>query len=95
MEFNIPAAPARYADVARALGCNSGKTDAETAKAGVAKIKELIEQCGIPSKLSEAGVNKDAIPVMAADAMKITRLLKNNPRPIGFDDAINIYEAAY
>ncbi|WPU96721.1 iron-containing alcohol dehydrogenase [Mucilaginibacter sabulilitoris] len=95
MEFNIPAAPARYADVARALGCNSGKTDTETANAGVAKIKELIEQCGIPSRLSEAGVNKDTIPVMAADAMKITRLLKNNPRPIGFDDAINIYEAAY
>lgn len=95
MEFNIPAAPARYADVARALGCNSGKTDTETANAGVAKIKELIEQCGIPSRLSEAGVNKEAIPIMAADAMKITRLLKNNPRPIGFDDAINIYEAAY
>lgn len=95
MEFNIPAAPARYADVARALGCNSGKTDTETANAGVAKIKELIEQCGIPSRLSEAGVNKEAIPVMAADAMKITRLLKNNPRPIGFDDAIHIYEAAY
>lgn len=95
MKFNIPAAPARYADVARALGCNRGKTDTETANAGVAKIKELIKQCGIPSRLSEAGVNKDAIPVMAADAMKITRLLKNNPRPIGFDDAIDIYEAAY
>jgi alcohol dehydrogenase class IV len=32
---------------------------------------------------------------MAADAMKITRLLKNNPRPINLNDAIDIYEAAY
>ena len=32
---------------------------------------------------------------MAADAMKIKRLLKNNPRPINIDDAVNIYEAAY
>jgi alcohol dehydrogenase class IV len=32
---------------------------------------------------------------MAADAMKITRLLKNNPRTITLSDAINIYEEAY
>jgi alcohol dehydrogenase class IV len=95
MEFNIPAAPARYAEVARALGCNSGKTDIETANSGVNKIRELIEQCGIPSKLSDAGVNKAAIPAMADDAMKITRLLKNNPRQINLSDAIHIYEAAY
>jgi alcohol dehydrogenase class IV len=95
MEFNIPSAPARYADVARALGCNSGKTDVYTAYAGVDKIRELIEKCGIPSRLSEAGINKEAIPAMAADAIKITRLLKNNPRQINLSDAIYIYEAAY
>ena len=95
MLFNIPAAPARYADVARALGCNSLDNDMETALAGVDKIRDLIKQCGIPAKLSEAGVDKAAIPVMAADAMKITRLLKNNPRTIALKDAINIYESAY
>lgn len=95
MRFNIPAAPERYAGVARALGCNSLSTDLETAYAGVDKITELIRQCGIPERLSEAGVDKTAIPAMAADAMKITRLLKNNPRTIALKDAINIYEAAY
>lgn len=95
MEFNLPAAPGRYAAVARALGCNSGANDEETAKAGIAKIKELIKQCGIPATLSEAGINRNAIPEMAADAMKITRLLKNNPQPIELNDAIAIYEAAY
>ena len=95
MMFNIPAAPARYADVARALGCNSHDNDMETALAGVDKIRDLIKQCGIPAKLSEAGVDKAAIPIMATDAMKITRLLKNNPRTIALKDAINIYESAY
>lgn len=95
MEFNIPAAPARYADVARALGVNSGATDLNTAYAGVDRIRQLIDQCGLPGKLSETGINREAIPAMAADAMKITRLLKNNPRTIDLADAISIYEAAY
>lgn len=95
MEFNIPAATKRYADVALALGCSPEVTPSNTAHKGVEKIRELIKQCGIPAKLSELGIPKDAIPVMAEDAMKITRLLKNNPRLISLEDAISIYTAAY
>lgn len=95
MRYNIVAAPGRYADVARALGCNSLGTDLETAYAGVEKVRGLIKQCHIPEKLSDAGVPRSAIPAMAADAMKITRLLNNNPRTITLSDAINIYEEAY
>jgi alcohol dehydrogenase class IV len=95
MEYNIPAAPERYAAIARALGCNSSINDFETAQAGVEKIRQLISDCNIPASLKEIHIDKNTIPQMAADAMKITRLLKNNPRPINIDDAINIYEAAY
>ncbi len=95
MEYNIPAAPERYAAVARALGCNSSINDFETAHAGVEKIRQLIGECRIPASLKEINIDKNTIPQMAADAMKITRLLKNNPRPINIDDAVNIYEAAY
>jgi alcohol dehydrogenase len=95
MEFNCVVAPARYADVAVALGCTRDRHDIVTAANGIEKIKELISACGVPSKLSEVGIPEDAIPAMAADAMKITRLLKNNPRPITEADAIAIYKAAY
>lgn len=95
MEFNIPAATKRYADVAIALGCERQADDAATAQAGVDKIRALIKECGIPATLSEAGITAGAIPQMAADAMKITRLLNNNPRPVSLDDAIAIFEAAY
>ena len=95
MEYNIPAAPERYAAVARALGCNSSINDFETAHAGVEKIRQLIKDCGIPASLKEIDIDKNTIPQMAADAMKITRLLKNNPRPMNIDDAVSIYEAAY
>ena len=88
MAFNLPAAPERYAGVARALGC-------DTAEQGVDKIRELIRQCGLPATLKEVGVPYEAIGTMAADAMKITRLLKNNPRPVTLEDAITIYKSAY
>ena len=95
MEFNIPAAPHRYADVALALGCSPEAKSIDTAFKGVEKIRELMEDCGIPARLSELNIPEDAIPAMANDAMKITRLLKNNPRLITLEDAIAIYTAAY
>ena len=95
MEYNIPAAAKRYADVAIALGCGRKSTDEETAQAGVQKIKELVNACGIPATLKEVNVPESAIPQMAVDALKIQRLLKNNPREITEADAIAIYKAAY
>ena len=95
MEYNIPAATKKYADVAIALGCERQADDKATACAGVRKINELIEACGIPATLKEVNVPETAIPQMASDAMKIQRLLKNNPRLIEEKDAIEIYKAAY
>jgi alcohol dehydrogenase len=95
MEFNLVASPGRYADVARALGCEKQKDDLSTAMKGVEKIKQLIDQCGLPLRLRDAGVTEDAIPVMAKDAMKVQRLLKNNPREVTLEDAISIYKEAF
>lgn len=95
MEFNLSAAPGRYADVAIALGCSKENDDPATAKKGVQKIRSLISECSIPARLRDVGVPKEAIPQMAKDALKIQRLLKNNPRQINEEDAIKIYEASY
>ncbi|WP_448698345.1 iron-containing alcohol dehydrogenase [Mucilaginibacter sp. AW1-3] len=95
MKFNIPAATCKYAEVAMALGCDRGSNDNETAQKGIEKIKQLIAECGIPARLKDVNIPADAIPQMATDAMKITRLLKNNPRPITYQDAVDIYTDAY
>lgn len=94
MEYNIPAAPEKYAQVALALGCKQVATAFDTAMAGVEKIRSLNKACGIPANLKEVNVPATAIPQMAADALKIQRLLKNNPREITFDDAVQIYQSA-
>jgi alcohol dehydrogenase class IV len=95
MEYNLVEAPKRYADIAIALGCTRQATDEETAKKGVEAIKLLISECGIPARLCDVNIPKEAIPAMAKDALKIQRLLKNNPRQIDEADAITIYTEAY
>lgn len=49
MEHNIYSAPQRYADVAKALGVDTkGFTAEEAAKAGVAKMKEILRELNFP-----------------------------------------------
>jgi alcohol dehydrogenase class IV len=95
MEFSYPSNIKKYAEVAVALGCNKSESDEETALAGIVKIKQLLADCGVPSRLRDLNIPIDAIPQMAEDAMKITRLLVNNPREIKLNDAIEIFEKAY
>jgi alcohol dehydrogenase class IV len=54
----------------------------------------LNAECGLPSRLSEVGVPKEALPRLVESGMTVTRLLKNNPREVTAEDAERIYRAA-
>jgi alcohol dehydrogenase len=95
LRFNVSAAPERYADVAVALGVERNGSALATAGQGVERLAELSRACGVPQRLSDFKIPRDAIPEMARSAMQITRLLKNNLRPVTESDAVNIYEATY
>jgi len=95
IDFNIPASPERYAQVAIAMGVSPASSDTETAKLGLKRIKQLSSECGIPSSLSKIGIPYDAINRMAKSAMTVTRLLKNNLRELSVSDAEEIYIKAY
>lgn len=93
MEFNMVAAPERFADVAVALGAQPAGTPIETARRGVEIIRTMLRDCGLPSTLSELGIPPSAIDAMAASAVTVQRLLKNNVREVGIEDAKSIYES--
>lgn len=95
MEYNISATPQRYAKVAEALGCKVEADELAMATAGVQKIKELVAACGIPTRLRDLGIPESSFDTMATEALKIQRLLKNNPREVNWEDARNIYQKAY
>ena len=59
------------------------------------KLESLSKKLGLPQKLREVNIPKEACKKMASDAMKQTRLLVNNPREVTERDALNIYESAW
>ena len=93
--FNLPAMPRRYADIAVALGVSAGSDEGATAEAGLARLVELSRECGVPQRLREVGIAEADLPNLAGEAIKIQRLLKNNPREITEPDALAIYRAAW
>lgn len=95
MKYNIEAAPDRYEQVAIALGAEKGVDNYETALNGVEKIFRLCDELNVEMKLSSLNIPEDAIDRMAEGAVKVERLLKNNPKKVTLEDAKRIYNEAY
>lgn len=95
MEFNVPAAVEKYAGVAGALGVAPDADLHAMALKGIVRIREIMQACKVPENLRSMGVTQTDIPILAQEAMKIQRLLKNNPRIVLLEDAINIYEKTF
>jgi len=94
LRFNLEAAPARYAEVAEAMGIARTGDDRADALAGIDRIADLSRRCGIDGGMSAYGISANAIPGMAAAAVTVTRLLERNLRPVTEEDAARIYQAA-
>jgi len=94
LEFNLPAAPQRYAAIAGALGASLEGDSVATARRGLELIRDLSARVGIPSHMTDLGVPADAVGRMATAAMKVTRLLDRNVRTVTLADAIDIYRRA-
>jgi alcohol dehydrogenase len=71
MRFNVPAAPSRFAAVARALGQElDGCSELEAAERSAAAVASLAEAIGIPKGLSGYGLSAAHVPVVVDEAMK-------------------------
>jgi alcohol dehydrogenase class IV len=95
LRFNLPAAPDRYAAVALALGASPQSNGEATAQAGFERLIELIAATGLEMRLSALGVPESALPSLACAGLAVTRLMKNNVRPMTQLDAEAIYSAAF
>jgi alcohol dehydrogenase class IV len=58
-------------------------------------LHSLAGELGLPTRLRDAQVPRDAVPKLAAESMKQTRLLVNNPRALSEADALAIYESVW
>ena len=88
-------APDATSDLARALGVTGTGTDSALATQGADRLAVLCAECGIRPGLAHHGIPADAIARLAAEGMKVARLLKNNPRELTLADAETIFRQAF
>jgi choline dehydrogenase len=93
-EYNVPAAPERYARIAQGLGIDtSGMDDLDAARAGVEEVYRLTDDVGIPS-LEELGFSQDEIPMLARIAFEDPQT-QGNAREVDVAAYEQIYRTAF
>lgn len=96
MRFNAPVAGAAYAELAPHVFPEiGGGGSQDTTQRFIDEIGALSRRLGLPPRLRDVDIPKQALPKMAKDAMLQTRLLVNNPREVTEAEALSIYEAAW
>jgi alcohol dehydrogenase class IV len=96
LRFNAPDAAPLYAEIA---GDAFPHLDREEGIQGrcaafIDELANLSRKLGMQTRLRDVAIGEEHLPKMAADAMKQTRLLVNNPREVTEADALAIYRAA-
>ena len=96
MRYNILGCPHRFATMATAFGEKvEGLSELDAAEAAVKFVERLSDDLRVPRRLRDVGIPEKAIPGLAEAAMKVTRLLANNPRKMTLEDVNDIYKSAY
>lgn len=96
LRFNAQTHPDPYAEIGPcAFPALAGLCSREGADALAEELAALSRRCGLPQRLRDVGIGKEALATLARDAMNQTRLLVNNPREVREADAFAIYSAAW
>ena len=77
IDFNRPEVDERLTLVARALGLST-KDANDAAGAAINRVRELISEIGLPTRLREVGVPREGIQVIA-EASMTDHQIRNNP----------------
>lgn len=86
----------RFKDIAAALGIRGADwmVPYRATQEAIKDIRKMSKELGIPSKLSELGVNEQDIEALANLAMTDT-CMPGNPRQPSLQDVVSIYRKAY
>jgi len=97
MEWTLPGAPGRFAEIARALGADTtGLSDAQAAERAVTEVRALCRDLNIPGLTGlgiDAGKLMALAPTMAQDALD-SGSPGNNPRVPTAPEIVELYRRA-
>ena len=94
LKFNAPATGERYREVARAMGVEGvdAMSQEEYRQAAIDAVAKLSADVGIPTKLSELGVQEKDIEFLAESALA-DACTPGNPRDVTKDEIAEIYRS--
>jgi len=93
VRFNAPVAGGLYADLVHDVGILNGDSNA-AAEVLARHLLDLLKRAGLPTCLSECGVSRTIFPLLAEEASQ-QWTGKFNPRPVGENELLELYEAAW
>ncbi|MFC4768078.1 hydroxyacid-oxoacid transhydrogenase [Effusibacillus consociatus] len=81
MEYNAAVEKDKMIQIAKAFDADTnGLGEKELALAASKAVFHLLEEIGLPTRLSQIGIRETDIPEIAEKALGIARLVRNNPR---------------
>lgn len=89
MRFNLVEARGAYDELALAVLGPGADADAL-----ISALQRLVAQMPMEQRLSDVGISAGDLDLLAGDAMKVQRLLVNNPREVTLADARALYAEA-
>ncbi len=94
LRFNAEACAEEYAELATIVVPHAEGSAEARAEALAVAMQQFATITGLPRTLRQVGIAETDLNLLADDAMKQTRLLGNNPRPVTRDDAYALYKLA-
>lgn len=94
LRFNAEACAEQYAELATIVVPHTEGSPAARAEALAVAMQQFAIITGLPRTLQQVGITSSDLDLLADEALKQTRLLGNNPRPVTRDDAHALYKLA-
>lgn len=95
MQYNMESSPAKFGDVARAMGVDTAGMDTrQAAQAAVDAVRALAVRVGISQRLSSLGVREEDLPRLAASALADV-CTPGNPRDTNAEEILALYREAF
>ncbi len=93
LRFNNAEVAALYADLAHDVGLINGDSMA-AGEVLAQRMAGFVQMADLPSRLSECGISRGILPVLAEEATQ-QWTGRYNPRPVAETELLQLYEAAY
>jgi len=94
LRFNAEACAEQYAELATIVVPHAEGSAEARAEALAVAMQQFATITGLPRTLRQVGIAETDLNLLADDAMKQTRLLGNNPRPVTREDTYALYKLA-